>query len=279
MSDSEIGGDLPPLDPELAAWLAADTPGPMPDSVWTGIQAGLAEEAPLVPSGVVDLASERERRRPRRVLPWLVGAAGVMVVGAVVLPSVQTSSPAPVADGASTAQPAVASVPSAEGTGALTTSGEGSAPAPGADAGAVAESGTTRVVAMPRAMVATGTDYSGDMLPEQITSLLSASGMVDSAAVASALSASPSATSMPGVGLASSPEALADCLGRLGLPPDAMPLVLDRGTVNGREGSVIVTVGAQDGQGLPTALHVVAVGQDCTDADVAEAQHLDIPLR
>ena len=273
MSDSDIGGDLPPLDPELAAWLAADTPGPMPDDVWAGIQARLAEESPLLPAGVVDLDSERERRRPRRVLPWLVGAAGVMVVGAVVLPSVQTSSPAPVADGASTAQPAVAAAPSTEASGML-------APAPAASP---SESGgadaTGDVATIPRAIIATGTDYSGESLPEQVTSLLSTSGMVDRAAVTAALTASPAATTMPGGGLSASPESLADCLGRLGLPPDAMPLVLDRGTVNGRDGSVIVTVGAQDGQGVPTALHVVAVGQDCTDEDVAAAQHLDIPLR
>ena len=154
------------------------------------------------------------------------------------------------------------------------------APAPAASP---SESGgadaSADVATIPRAIIATGTDYSGESLPEQVTSLLSTSGMVDRAAVTAALTASPAATTMPGGGLSASPESLADCLGRLGLPPDAMPLVLDRGTVNGRDGSVIVTVGAQDGQGLPTALHVVAVGQDCTDEDVAAAQHLDIPLR
>ena len=154
------------------------------------------------------------------------------------------------------------------------------APAPAASPSeSAAGDATASVAAIPRAIIATGTDYSGASLPEQVTSLLSTSGMVDRAAVTAALTASPAATTMPGGGLSASPEALADCLGRLGLPPDAMPLVLDRGTVNGRDGSVIVTVGAQDGQGLPTALHVVAVGQDCTDEDVAAAQHLDIPLR
>jgi hypothetical protein len=73
-------------------------------------------------------------------------------------------------------------------------------------------------------------------------------------------------------------EALTDCLGRLGLPPESMPLMLDRATVDGREGSVIVTVGAMDAAGQPTSLHVVAVGQDCTDEDAAAAQHLDLPL-
>lgn len=273
MSDSDIGGDLPPLDPDLAAWLAADAPGPMPDDVWAGIQARLAQESPLVPAGVVDLHAERERRRPRRVLPWLVGAAGVMVVGAVVVPSLQTSSPAPVADGASTAQPAVAAAPATDTAGV-----RASAPAP-SPSGSGAGEASAAVAAIPRSIIATGTDYSGESLPEQVTTLLSTSGMVDRATVTAALTAAPAATTMPGVGLSSSPEALADCLGRLGLPPEAMPLVLDRGTVNGRDGSLIVTIGAQDSEGIPTALHAVAVGQDCSDEDVAAAQHLDIPLR
>lgn len=282
-SGGDIGGDLPPLDPELAAWLAADTPGPMPDAVWSDLQARLAAEAPLVPAGVVDLEAERTRRRPRRVLPLLAGAAGLVLVGAVILPSIQTSSPAPVADGAGSAQPAVAAAPSTEAGTPVTATGPADAdptdPNPTDPDLTDGGSSTDSVAAMPRTIVATGTAYTGETLPAQITTLLASSGMVDSAAVAAALTSSPSATTMPGVGLASSPEALADCLGRLGLPPEAMPLVLDRGTVDGRDGSVIVTVGAQDAQGMPSALHVVAVGQDCSDADVAAARHLDIPLR
>jgi hypothetical protein len=127
-------------------------------------------------------------------------------------------------------------------------------------------------------MVSSGTDYTADELPAQVTTLLASAGMADSAAVAAAMTASPASTSMPGVGLASSPEALADCLGRLGLPPESVPLVLDTATIDGAQGSVIVTVGAQDPSGQPTALHVVAVGQDCTDSDVAAARHWDLPL-
>ena len=57
-----------------------------------------------------------------------------------------------------------------------------------------------------------------------------------------------------------------------------MPLVLDTATIDGRQGSVIVTVGATDPGGQPTALHIVAVGQECGEADIASARHWDMPL-
>ena len=278
MSESDIGGDLPPLDPELAAWLASDTPGPMPAEVWAGIEARLAAEPALIPAssadsqGVVDLGAERSRRRSRRALPLLVGAAGLVVAGAVVLPAVQTSSPAPVADGASSAQPAVvAAAPSPDA------SGDGEVAS--APASASPDSAPRTEPVMPRAMVATGTDYTADTLPAQVTTLLATAGMSDSTAVAAAMAASPATATLPGVGLAASAEALTDCLGRLGLPSGSVPLVLDTATVDGRDGSVIVTVGATDSVGAPTALHIVAVGQDCTDDDVAAARHWDLPLR
>lgn len=268
MSESDVGGDLPPLDPELAAWLASDTPGPMPEQVWSGIEARLAAEPPLVPAGVVDLQAERTRRRPGKALPLLAGAAGLVLVGAVVLPSMQTSSPAPVADGASSAAAVVAG---AAPTGAED-AGVAGVPAPQA-------SGPEAAPAMPRAIVSSGTDYSADTLPTQVTTLLASTGMTDSASVASAMTASPTTTPAPGTGLASNPEALADCLGRLGLPPESVPLVLDTATIDGVEGHVIVTLGAQDADGQPTALHVVTVGHDCTEDDVAAARHWDLPLR
>lgn len=266
MSESDIGGDLPPLDPELAAWLAADTPGPMPDDVWAGLQASLAAEPPLVPAGVVDLQAERSRRRSGKALPLLAGAAGLVLVGAVVLPSLQTSSPAPVADGASSAAPAQTGPAGAE-AGVVAV-----APAPQNSSGESA-------AAMPRAIVSSGTDYSAETLPTQVTTLLASTGMADSASVASAMSAEPSVTPAPGEGLASSPDALADCLGRLGIPPESVPLLVDNAMFEGRDTSVLVNVGATDAAGAPTALHVVAVGQDCTEEDVAAARHWDLPLR
>jgi hypothetical protein len=281
---ADIPGDLPPIDPDLATWLASDAPGPMPADVWDRIEASLAAEPALLPAGsnVVDLTAERGRRRGRRVLPILAGAAGLAVVGAVVLPSMQTAGPAPVADGASTAQPFVAATaPGAESSPSTQPLPEASAKASdGApDTTADGAAATVAEAPMPRAMVASGTDYTADALPAQVVTLLADAGMADGASVATAMTASPSPTAMPGVGLAASPEALADCLERLGLPAGSVPLVLDTATIDGREGSVIVTAGQMDGVGVPTTLHVVAVGQECSEADVAGARHWDLPLR
>lgn len=298
----DFSGDLPPIDPDLAAWLASDQPTAIPADVWSRLEARLAAEPAFAPSAPpeagesaenvvsdpIDLAAERARRRGGRVLPILAGAAGLAIVGAVVLPSLRSADPAPVADGAPASQPLV--VASAEpdgGSGADTptvtapqASDAQATPQPAATP--ANPEGAAAVVAepvMPRAMVSTGTDYTMDALPAQVITLLADAGMSDGSAVATAMTASPSPTAMPGIGLASSPEALADCMKRLGLAAGSVPLVLDTATIDGREGSVIVTASQLDPSGRPASLHVVAVGQECTDDDVVAARHWDLPLR
>jgi len=271
VSDSDIGGDLPPLDPELAAWLAADSTPAMPEEVWASLQARLAAEPPLsgpsdprgLPEGVADLSEQRRKTRVR-VLPLLAGAAGVALVGAVVIPTMRSADPVPVAEGPA----GVLAVTSSAGPDPEPPVQSPPAPALGSPA------------AMPRTVLTSGTDYTTEALPEQVVTLLASTGMADGSAVADAMVASPAATVLPGVGLASSPEALADCLGRLGLPAESLPLVLDAATIDGRAGSVIVTVteAAAEPPGEPLTLHAVAVGQDCTDDDVAAARHWDVPL-
>lgn len=298
----DFTGDLPPLDPDLAAWLASDQPSAMPADVWADLETRLAAEPAFAPSAArepgesaerplsdpIDLAAARARRRGGRVLPILAGAAGLVLVGAVVLPSLRSADPAPVADGAPASQPLVAASaePGVEsGADAPTVTSPqppdaSAAPQPAATAGN--PEGAAAVVAepvMPRAMVSTGTDYTMDALPAQVITLLTDAGMSDGSAVATAMTASPSPTAMPGVGLASSPEALADCMERLGLAAGSVPLVLDTATIDGREGSVIVTASQLDPAGRPASLHVVAVGQECTDDDVVAARHWDLPLR
>lgn len=261
--DGDIGGDLPPLDPELAAWLAADPSPAMPEEVWARIEGRLASEPPLVPAGVADLQAARARRARRRVLPLLAGAAGIALVGAVVVPTLRSADPAPVADGPVVAAPVEAATAQPEAP-ALATSP--SRPA-------------SRAV--PRAMVRTGTDYTADDLPTQATSLLVSAGMQDTAAISTVMTASPTAEAMGGPGLTATPESLAACLTRLGLPAGSVPLVVDTATVDGRMGSLIVTYdpATWDPRGeAPPSVHVVAVGQECTDADAAAALHWDVPL-
>ena len=216
-------------------------------------------------------------------MPVLAGAAGLALVGAVVLPTLRSSDPTPVAEGPAGAL-AVSSPEGAATRGSDSPPLKDQGPSPAAaapgssQAPEPAPSPTAEPVVVPRAMLASGTEYTADALPAQVTSLLASTGMADSTAVAEAMIASPTATAMPGSGLASSPEALADCLGRLGLAADAVPLVLDAATIDGQAGSVIVTVTESLPPGEPTTLHAVAVGQDCTDEDVAAARHWDLPL-
>lgn len=279
----DIPGDLPPIDPDLAAWLASDPAPAMPGEVWETISARLAAEPPLIASRsvpaddsaqVIDLGAERVRRRSR-ALPVLAGAAGLVLVGAVVVPSMRSADPAPVADGVSPSAPLLA-VPAPGGSAKEAAPSGVAASAPANPEGAGA---TVAEPVVPRAIVATGTDYTAEALPAQVVTLIADAGMADGISVATAMTASPSTTAMPGSGLAASPEALADCLTRLGLTPDAVPLVLDTATIDGRDGSVIVTAGNLDPTGRPTTLHVVAVGQECNESDVLEAKHWDLPLR
>jgi hypothetical protein len=49
-------------------------------------------------------------------------------------------------------------------------------------------------------------------------------------------------------------------------------------TFDGAKAGVIVTVDTPAEAVTPRSLHVVAVGWDCDDADVANARHWDLPL-
>lgn len=119
----DIPRDLPPLDPDLAAWLAQAPQPVMPEAVWDRLSAALAAEEFARAHGasaeaggsVATLAEARgtgSRRRGRTLWPILAGAAGVVLVGAVAVPALRGGGGAPVAD-------APAPVASAETQGAV----------------------------------------------------------------------------------------------------------------------------------------------------------------
>lgn len=129
MSDApppeDIPRDLPPLDPDLAAWLAQSPPPVMPEAVWDRLSGALAAEefarahggsaAEAAGGSVATLSgarSARAARRGRTLWPILAGAAGVVLVGAVAVPALRGGGGAPVAD-------APAPVTSAETQGAV----------------------------------------------------------------------------------------------------------------------------------------------------------------
>ncbi len=306
------GADLPPIDPALAAWLASDPAPPMPAQVWDRLEAALAAEPPFVASTptaadaavasapVADLAAARTRRSGR-LWPVLAGAAGVALVGLVALPALRGGDAPPVADGPLTAEAAIeiptpASVTAPQGNepqvadAPATSSSEqvATAPAPAessAPEGAGPTPATTATaspaIAMPVAMLDTGTTYSPEAIPAQVTTLLTTAGMADSQSMARALGgaeATPNPSPMSGVGMLASPEALHNCLLRLGIPESAKPLIVDHGSFEGLDAGLVVTVGSMRSDGTPGDLHVVVVGTQCADADVAAARHFDLPV-
>jgi len=268
---SDLGGPLPPLDPELAAWFASAPAPPMPPEVWDRIEKALAAQPPFTPSGeslvaaasasapVADLTEHRERRSRSRALPILAGAAGLVLVGAVVIPAMRGGdAPAPVAEG-NGGQPAVVAEPN---------------PSPDMVASAP-------TAAMPRMMMSTGTDYASAQMPGQVQPLLVTAGLTDAASVATMSSLMP--TDMAPVGAAgftSSTESLADCMGKLGMTPDGPPtLLVDRATYDGADVGVVVTVRSlPDGAEDPAVLDVVVVGSECNDDDVAAAQRFEVTV-
>jgi len=320
------GGELPPMDADLAALLATDQPGPMPADVWSRLEAAIAAEPPFVAptsaSGetaepndrlapVADLGAARTRRSSR-LWPVLAGAAGVALVGLVALPALRGGDAPPVADGPITAEaaidiPAPASITANSGAqsandGGQGGEGQGSEPqvaepaAPGSaapTASAPSSSPSTAdptanpaptaagpaAAATPVALLNTGTAYSADAMPTQVGALMTAAGMTDSTSMTRAMGAtSASVAPMTGTGMLASPEALHDCMLRLGLPESAKPLVVDHGFFDGRDAGLVVTVGATLSDGQPSDLHVVVVGTQCSEADVTAARHFDFPV-
>ncbi|MFY9330455.1 MAG: hypothetical protein WAO41_02115 [Candidatus Nanopelagicales bacterium] len=179
--------DLPALAaayPELAEYLASQPTPDMPASVWTDIQARLAQEAPLVTNpahasaeGVTDLAAHRNRRRRA---PILTAAASLVLIGAVGVPVVMnsTSSAPPVADGpvvAASATPAPRVATSTEPTLAATPG-----PAPADSPSAVpAEPTSPGMASVPaRTVVASGINYDAEGMSAQVGELLSSAGLI-----------------------------------------------------------------------------------------------------
>ena len=257
--DPEIEEDLSSsagMTPELAAWLASAPAPTMPPEVWSSIEAALAAEPPFTPvatASVVDLGERRERSRMARAWPLLAGAAGLVLLGVVVLPAIRGSNePGPVADA-----PSNSSV--------VTMPADGGQPA----VGETPDSDVAR--AMPRMMMDTGTDYTPGGMVSQVGTLLNSVG-ITSANAAEDMSTKPPAKVSEASGsthFASSASSMADCLGRLGIASKAhTTLVVDRGTFNGSDAGVIVSARSASAG----VLDVTVVGSKCSDSDVAAAQ-------
>ena len=123
-----------------------------------------------------------------------------------------------------------------------------------------------------------GTDYASATMPDQVEPLLQTAGLTDAAAVATMSSTAPTDVPLVGTGgFTSSPESLADCMGRLGMTPEGPPaLVVDRATFDGADVGVVVTVNTlPTDAGEPAVLDVIVVGSECSDEDIAGAQRFE----
>lgn len=286
--------DLATAHPELAAWVSSQPAPPMPADVWARLEAVLADQQPLSTPGVTSIARHADSRRPRRLVPLLGAAAGLVLVGAVGIPVVLGGNAAnpPVADGPALVEP------DARTTSGPVTGAEPSTPGqpvetadpnpttqptaePTSDTTPVGPSGNPMTVPA-RFLLASGTDYSADAMTPQVTTLLTTSGVVDGEDMATdvvAVQASEPQGLPPLIGRAgftADVGQLRDCLGRLHASrggTDAglvMPaLLVDRAMYEGSDAGVVVMLHIEPGS--RPYLDVAIVKPDCTDADVDSA--------
>jgi hypothetical protein len=242
----------------VTATLAELPPVTMPDAVWERLSAAVAAEPVLTPEGaatVVPLGEARQRRSWRPGMGLVAGAAGVALVGAIVVPMLNSSSSSDLAGG----------------DGSVT-----------ADGGAPAESASVPPVAYVASR--TGTDYQPEALERQATSLVASRSAFTATATlppeasskpnpedtAPAPSGTPSATpsgtpldsATPDVvlKLTAGPAAAQACLESYLDAPGIMPLAIDIGTWDGEPAAVIVLPNDAD----PTAADVWVIDPDCT---------------
>ncbi len=236
---------------ELANALLHLPPEPMPDDVWHSLSATLDAEPVATPAGsatVVPLDTDRKRRWTRPGIGLVAGAAGVALVGAIVVPSLTSSG-----DVASTA---------ADG---------------GASATADSESATVPMEAY--AATTSGTKYQEEALDTQVTQLVAARSTLDAGEVSGddLTTGSPSSTptsstipteqQTPGgktsvAAMATDPAAAQACLEEYLKVPGVQPLAIDIGTWLGEPAAVIVLPAAD-----PSSAEVWVIDPDCTGPD------------
>jgi len=233
---------------ELGSVLMHLPPEPMPDDVWRSLSAALEAEPVATPVGsatVVPLDTTRRRRWSRPGIGLVAGAAGVALVGAIVVPSLTNS-----ADDASTAS----------------------------DSGTSATPGSAETVPMAAyAATTSGTKYQEAELDTQVTELVSSrSALVGDtegdklADVSPSVSPTSSTTTadpapsgeQPVAAMVTDPAAAQACLEGYLKVPGVQPLAIDIGTWQGEPAAVIV-LPATD----PSSAEVWVIDPDCDGPD------------
>lgn len=230
---SEFDGDIPweesiPLGPQ-AAFLnpenTLDSP-PMPDAVWTNLERSLFNEqiARQATSNVVSLDAHR-RSKSRWVVGTAAAAMALLVVG-VVVQSVQSSNPAPLASGSRLGTPAQGDFPVKQ-------------------------------------ILASGTDYQPTTLSSQIQDLVHGAPGVHQLMKSAPDQTVPA---LPNLGEMSTSTGMATCVHTLTKDPKMSALVIDVATFHGSTaGIVVIPLNLEKSSGMqPTILHVWVVGSHCS---------------
>lgn len=259
-----VPADLAAALDQVVARLSALPPVPMPPEVWArleqviGQQAGTAptvEEgagaASGAPANVVPL------RPRRRWIPATIAAAAAVVAAGLVIPGIGRDV-----------------MPVAEGPGAASVT----TPRTGETAARVA----TIDAMSAHHVVASGTDYRADSLPEQVVAVLRSVGVQDPSTVVAKVSTPelpPAPTLLGTSGITADLQALHDCLAALaggGHMPAA--LLVDRARYAGEDAAVIVLAEQMQLSPPRAELHVIVIRPGCTEVDRAQAEHVTFSL-
>lgn len=236
---------------ELGSALLHLPPEPMPDEVWQSLSEALAADPVVTPAGsatVVPLDATRRRRWARPGIGLVAGAAGVALVGAIVVPSLSGSD-----------------------NEVSSTAGGGPSAAADNEAG---------VPMAAYAATTSGTKYQEEAIDSQVTQLVASRSDLETGDVsgetATGISAAPSISPTgeaftdgpkPGghrsvAAMATDPAAAQACLEEFLESPGIAPLAIDIGTWQGEPAAVFV-LPVPD----PTSAEVWVIDPDCSGPD------------
>jgi len=236
--ESPLGDRASFLNPDLAP----STP-PMPDLVWANLERSLfAEQVARETRGQTNVVSLEAHRRSKR--GWVMGsvAAGVALLGVgVVVQSVQSSNPAPIAAGNQVSR---------DSTGAFPV----------------------------KQILASGTDYQPATLSTQVQNLMHGMTGMKQLMTAAPATAMPMTTFNAQLGTA---EGLTGCIHALTQGEQVNALVVDMATFHGSAAGVVViplTV-IEATSTSPASVHVWIVGPHCSanNPDILREFTLSLP--
>lgn len=261
MSEQGLRETLWFMDPTSPGWDSTETAPRMPDAVWQDLLVALERQGLQCGAHVVNLSEAPSRRSGRRLPSWAMGtvAAGfALVVGGVVVQSVQSTDSGTV----------VAAVDSSQ-----------------------VFNSTSAVKLTPldqpaRRVLASGTDYQPTTLRSQVVGLLESIGAREARQLDSVQEAAPSTIGEQG--FTATLTGLRDCITGLTQSEQSQALVVDRASYRGVDAGLVVvpvTFVPRDPElqsAEPSAtfstpsgdVDVWVVGPDCSKVEPRILQHV-----